>query len=185
MILWRCHHRLMSLLIGDIIISLILLWTLFYEQHSDKILLKIKFYLHRKVEEEDIQIKRKTSLNEQFIIISSFQSLVFIMQVILASLPFIATSLSYKHKRIEEKKAIHIKIIDCFIVDTWYFIMRLAFRHLLLIHLCLADMCHLIDILYYNGRSSFRVFSHLLLFLATVIFMYIWIGITVYVTDSS
>ncbi len=105
MILWRCHHRLMSLLIGDIIISLILLWILFYEQHSDKIFLKIKFYLHRKVEEEDIQIKRKTSPNEQFVIISSFQSLVFIMQVILASLPFIASLLSYKHKGIEEKKS--------------------------------------------------------------------------------
>lgn len=63
--------------------------------------------------------------------------------------------------------------------------MGLAFRHLLLIRLCLSDMCHLIDILYYSGRSSFRVFSHLLLFLATVIFMCIWIGIIVYVTDSS
>jgi hypothetical protein len=63
--------------------------------------------------------------------------------------------------------------------------MGLAFRHLLLIRLCLPDMCHLIDILYYNGRSSFRVLSHLLLFLNTVIFMCIWIGITLYVTDSS
>ncbi len=63
--------------------------------------------------------------------------------------------------------------------------MGLAFRHLLLIRLCLADMCHMIDILYYSGRSSLRVFSHLLLFLATVIFMCIWMGITVYVTDSS
>ncbi|CAF1020713.1 unnamed protein product [Rotaria magnacalcarata] len=63
--------------------------------------------------------------------------------------------------------------------------MGLAFRHLLLIRLCLRDMCHLIDLLYYCGRSSFRVFSHILLFLATVIFMCIWIGITLYITDSS
>ena len=63
--------------------------------------------------------------------------------------------------------------------------MGLAFRHLLLIRLCLSEMCHLIDILFYNGRSSFRVVSHLLLFLATVIFICIWIGITIYVTDSS
>ncbi len=57
-------------------------------------------------------------------------------------------------------------------------------QHLLLIRVCLTDMYHLIDILYYSGRSSFRVFSHLFLFLATVFFMCIWIGITVYVTDS-
>lgn len=63
--------------------------------------------------------------------------------------------------------------------------MGLAFRHLLLIRLCLPDMCHLIDILYYNGRSSFRIISHLLLFLASIIFMCIWIGIVIYVTDSS
>jgi hypothetical protein len=63
--------------------------------------------------------------------------------------------------------------------------MGLAFRHLLLIRLCLTDVCHLIDILYYTGRSSFRVLSHLLLFLAAVIFVCIWIGLTVYVTDSS
>jgi hypothetical protein len=107
MILWRCHHRLIGLLIGDIVISLILLWTLFYEQYSDKILLKIKFYLHDKVkeeEEEDTQIRRKVSINEQFIIIPSFQSLVFIMQIIFASLPFVATLLSYKDKGIEEEK---------------------------------------------------------------------------------
>jgi hypothetical protein len=105
MILWRCHHRLISLLIGDIVVSLLLLWTLFYEQYSDKILLKIKFYLHHKVEEEEnTQIRRKVSINEQFVIIPSFQSLVFIMQVIFASLPFVATLLSYKHKSIEEKK---------------------------------------------------------------------------------
>jgi hypothetical protein len=102
MLLWRCHHRLISLLIGDIVISLILLWTLFYEQYSDKILLKIKFYLQQKVEEEeeDTQIKRKVFFNEKFIIIASFQSLVFILQVIFASLSFIATLLSYEHKGI-------------------------------------------------------------------------------------
>ncbi len=105
MILWRCHHRVIILLIGDIVISLILLWTLFYEQYSDKILLKIKFYLHDKVEEEEnTQIRRKVSLNQQFKIIPSFQSLVFLMQIIFASLPFVATLLSYKHKGIAEKK---------------------------------------------------------------------------------
>jgi hypothetical protein len=104
MILWGCHHRLMSLLIGDIVISLTLLWTLFYEQQSDKILLKIKFYLHYKAEEEEIENRREVSRREQFVIITSSQSLVFIMQVILAGLPFIASLLSYKHKGIEEKK---------------------------------------------------------------------------------
>ncbi|CAM2721191.1 unnamed protein product [Rotaria socialis] len=63
--------------------------------------------------------------------------------------------------------------------------MALASRHLLLIRLCLRDMYHLIDLLCYSGRSSFRVFSHFLLFLATVIFMCIWIGIILYVTDAS
>ncbi|CAF2527491.1 unnamed protein product [Rotaria sp. Silwood2] len=170
-ILWRCHHRFISLLSGDILISLILLWTLFYEQYSDKILFKIKFYMYKKHQEERSQIKeKKASLNEPLVIIASFQSLVFVMQVFFASLPFIVTLLSYKHT---------------VLLGTWYFIMGLAFRHLLLIRLCLRDMCHLIDHLYYSGRSSFRVFSHLLLFLATVIFMCIWIGITLYVTDSS
>ncbi len=70
-------------------------------------------------------------------------------------------------------------------VETWYFIVGLTLRHLLLIRLCLTDICHLIDILYYSGRSSFRVISHLLLFLAAVIFTCIWIGLTLYVTDSS
>ncbi|CAF3510727.1 unnamed protein product [Rotaria sp. Silwood1] len=167
MILWRCHHRFISLLIGDILTSLILLWTLFYEQYSDKILFKIKFNMHNKHEEERTQIREKSSSSELLVIIASFQSPVFVMQVIFASLPFIVTLLSYKH------------------TGTWYFIMGLAFRHLLLIRLCLRDMCHLIDLLYYNGRSSFRVISHLLLFLATVIFMCIWIGIILYVTDSS
>ena len=63
--------------------------------------------------------------------------------------------------------------------------MGLAFRHLLLMRLCLRDMCHIIDLLYYNGRSSFRICSHLLLFLATVMFMCIWIGVMIYVTDSN
>jgi hypothetical protein len=102
MLLWRCHHRSISLLIGDVVSSLLLLWILFYEQYSDKILLKIKFYLQQKVEaeEEDTQIRRKVFFNEQFIIIASFQSLVFILQVIFASLSFIATLLSYEHKGI-------------------------------------------------------------------------------------
>ncbi|CAF1044829.1 unnamed protein product [Rotaria sordida] len=167
MILWRCHHRFRSLLIGDILISLVLLWTLFYEQHSDKLLFKIKFYMHNKHEEERSQIKGKAPLSEPLVIIASFQSPVFVMQIIFASLPFIVTLLSYKY------------------TGTWYFIMGLAFRHLLLIRLCLRDMCHLIDLLYYSGHSSFRVFSHLILFLATVIFMCIWMGIILYVTDSS
>ncbi|CAF0873186.1 unnamed protein product [Rotaria sp. Silwood1] len=118
-------------------------------------------------QEERTQVREKSSSSELVVIIASFQSPVFVMQVIFASLPFIVTLLSYKH------------------TGTWYFIMGLAFRHLLLIRLCLRDMCHLIDLLYYNGRSSFRVISHLLLFLATVIFMCIWIGIILYVTDSS
>jgi hypothetical protein len=96
MILWPCRHRFISLLIGDILISLILLWTLFYEQYSDKLLLKIKHYLYCKNEGERTQTGRKPSLNEQFIIMTSFQSPVFIMQLIFASLPFIATLLSYK-----------------------------------------------------------------------------------------
>ncbi len=101
MLLWQCyHHRLISLIIGDIIISLILLWTLFYEQYSDKILQKIKFYL----QDDNTQIRRTTSLNEQFVIIASFQSLVFILQIIFASLSFIITLLSYKNKGIRERK---------------------------------------------------------------------------------
>ncbi|CAF3866472.1 unnamed protein product [Rotaria magnacalcarata] len=115
LMLWRCRDRSISLLVTDIFISLILLWTLFYEQYSDKILLKIQFDMH----------------------------------------------------------------------STWYFIMALALRHLLLIRLCLRDMYHLVDLLCYSGRLSFRVFSHFLLFLATVTFMCIWIGIILYVTDSS
>jgi hypothetical protein len=104
MILWPCHHRFISLLIGDIVISLILLWTLFYEQHSDKILLKIKYYLHCKIEEDANHIRRKASQKEQFVIIASFQSPVFLMQVTFASLPFIATLLSYKRQGIEDEK---------------------------------------------------------------------------------
>ena len=49
--------------------------------------------------------------------------------------------------------------------------MRLAVRHLLLKRLCLVDMCHSIDILYYSGRSLFCVFSQLFLFLAALIFI--------------
>ena len=74
---------------------------------------------------------------------------------------------------------------DGLVIDAWYFSMGLAFRHLLLIRLCSADTCHLIDILYYSGRSSFRVLAHLVLFFTTVIFICIWIGISIYVTDSS
>ncbi|CAF3938409.1 unnamed protein product [Adineta steineri] len=139
-VLWRCQYqRSINLLIVDIIISLILLWTLFYEQYSDRILLEINFYMRNKFDEEvKNQIRRKTSMTERFIII-----------------------------------------------DTWYFILGLAFRHLLLIRLCLTEMCHIIDILCYSGRSSFRVFSHLLLFLVTILFICIWIGLTLYVTDSN
>jgi hypothetical protein len=102
MLLWRCHHRSITLLIADIVSSLLLLWTLFYEQYSDKILLKIKFYLQQKVEEEEetTEIRRKTFSNEKFIIVVSFQSLVFILQVLFASLSFIATLLAYEHKGI-------------------------------------------------------------------------------------
>lgn len=70
-------------------------------------------------------------------------------------------------------------------LDSWYFIMALAFRHLLLTRLCLPDTCHLIDVLFYNGRSSFSIIAHLLLFLITLIFLCIWLGLTLYVTDSS
>ena len=108
MILWRCQHRLKSLLIGDILISLILLWTLFYEQQSDKILLKIKTFLQNRVEEDGKDELTETGqmvpLDKQFFLITSFQSLVFISQVILAALPFIAILLSYKQKGIESKE---------------------------------------------------------------------------------
>ncbi|CAF3976721.1 unnamed protein product [Adineta steineri] len=168
-VLWRCQYqRSINLLIVDIIISLILLWTLFYEQYSDRILLEINFYMRNKFDEEvKNQIRRKVSMTERFIIIGSFQSPVFIIQLIFASSSFIITLLSYKRK------------------NTWYFILGLAFRHLLLIRLCLTEMCHIIDILCYSGRSSFRVFSHLLLFLVTILFICIWIGLTLYVTDSN
>lgn len=46
-------------------------------------------------------------------------------------------------------------------------------------------MCHLIDLLHYCGHLSLRVLSYFLLFLATILFMCVWIGITLYVTDSS
>ena len=118
MILWRCQHRLKSLLIGDILISLILLWTLFYEQQSDKILLKIKFFLQNRIEEEGkdehTKIKRTASLDKQFVIITSCQSLVFISQVTLATLSFIATLLSYKHKGIGEQGKDVRKLLLCF-----------------------------------------------------------------------
>ena len=103
MVLWPCHQRMISLLFADIVISLTLLWTLFFEQYSDKILLKIKFYLHQKVEGE-VEMRREVLRNERFIIIPSSRSFVFIMQIIFASIPFIATLLSYKHRGIEEKK---------------------------------------------------------------------------------
>ncbi len=99
LVLWRCHRgRFISLLIVDIFFSLILLWTLFYEQYADKLLLKIKYYLHNKIEEEKSRIRQKPLLNERYVIIGSFQSPVFVMQVIIASLSFITTLLSYKHK---------------------------------------------------------------------------------------
>ena len=63
--------------------------------------------------------------------------------------------------------------------------MAVAFRHLLLVRLCLPDMCHLLDVLFYNGRSSLSVIAHLLLFMITLIFLCIWLGLTLYVTDSS
>ncbi|CAF0879183.1 unnamed protein product [Rotaria sordida] len=142
--------------------------------------------MHNKHEEERSQIKGKAPLSEPLVIIASFQSPVFVMQIIFASLPFIVTLLSYKYTGIEEKKkSVNKNNHRLFLLGTWYFIMGLAFRHLLLIRLCLRDMCHLIDLLYYSGHSSFRIFSHLILFLATVIFMCIWMGIILYVTDSS
>ncbi|CAF5181552.1 unnamed protein product, partial [Rotaria magnacalcarata] len=70
MILWRCHQRFTSLLIGDSLISLILLWTLFYEQYSDKILFKIKFDLHNKHKEQRSQTHEKILFSEQFDIIA-------------------------------------------------------------------------------------------------------------------
>jgi hypothetical protein len=100
MIFWRCYYRFISLLIIDIICSLILLWTLFYEQYSDKILLKIKHDLHSQVE--------KISTNEQFIFIASYQSPVFVMQILFASLPFIASLLSYKHTSISSRDTINL-----------------------------------------------------------------------------
>ena len=102
MILWRCHHRSLGLLIGDIAISLILLWTLFYEQYSDKILIEIKNNLDSQIEKEETQTKQKVSTNEQYVLIASFQSPVFIMQVVFASFPFIITLLSYQHTGISE-----------------------------------------------------------------------------------
>lgn len=65
---------------------------MFYEQYSDKIYLKIKFYLNNEIKEEE-----KSSINEQFVIIPSFKSLIFIVQILLVSLSFVATLLSYKH----------------------------------------------------------------------------------------
>lgn len=81
--------------------SLILLWTLFYEQYSDKILFNIKFHIRNKYEDEQCKNPGKVSLNEQFVIISSSQSLVFVMQVVFASLPFIISLSSYKHTGIK------------------------------------------------------------------------------------
>ncbi|CAF1426449.1 unnamed protein product [Rotaria magnacalcarata] len=167
LMLWRCRERSISLLVTDIFISLILLWTLFYEQYSDKILLKIQFDMHSKHKEKLSSIREKKSFNKKYVIIASCQSSSFFMQIIFTSLSFIISLLSYKH------------------TGTWYFVMALALRHLLLIRLCLRDMYHLVDLLCYSGRLSFRVFSHFLLFLATVTFMCIWIGIILYVTDSS
>ena len=95
MVLWRCQHRLISLLIGDTVTSLLLLWSLFYEQYLDKILLEIKALL-----KENNGIEGKKSMT----IIPSCQSFVFIMLMILASLPFIATLLSFNHKGINKRK---------------------------------------------------------------------------------
>ncbi|CAF1678892.1 unnamed protein product, partial [Adineta ricciae] len=156
----RCHHpRLINLLIGDVVLSLILLWTLFYEQYSDKILLKIRLEAYK-----SSQVK---STRDKLIVLSSCRSFTFIIQLIFASLSFIITLLSYERK------------------NTWYFIIGLAFRHLLLIRLCLPDLCHSIDILYHNGRASFRVLSNFFLFFLTIFFICIWIGFTIYITDSS
>ena len=63
--------------------------------------------------------------------------------------------------------------------------MAVAFRHVLLVRLCLPDMCHLIDVLVSNGRSSLSVIAHLLLFLLTLLFLCIWLGLILYVTDAS
>ena len=186
-ILWRSHHRPTSLLFGDILTSLLLLWTLFYEQYSDRILLKIKFHLNNHSKEEDSQIQERKSINQQLEIIPSHQSLVFIMLLIFASFSFIATLLSFKNKGIGDLKKLLMSKTDLLstVVDVWYFFMGLAFRHLLLIRLCSADLCHWIDILYHNGRCSLRVLSHLLVFFVAVIFICIWIGVSIYITDSS
>ena len=90
MLIWKCNDRLISMFIVDISTSLILLWTLFYEQYSDRIIFKSQL---------------KTFIeNKHLKIVCSYESIIFVMQIIFSSISFLMSLLSYRNKSKPKKK---------------------------------------------------------------------------------
>lgn len=90
MLIWQCDDRLISMIIVDISTSLIILWTLFYEQYSDRIIFKTQL---------------KTFIeNKQLKIVCSYDSIIFAMQMISSSISFIMSLLSYRNKSKSKNK---------------------------------------------------------------------------------
>lgn len=90
LILWRCQRRAVPFLLADLVISLSLLWALFSEQYADRILLRMQSSSSTRVEQNRTESRQRRSF-----IIASCRSLVFSMQLLLASLPFLITFVSY------------------------------------------------------------------------------------------
>ncbi|CAF0727093.1 unnamed protein product [Didymodactylos carnosus] len=154
---YRCVKRKFSFLICDIVFSLILLVSLFCEQYCARTLIQ----LHQNMKLND---------NIQIILIAPFQSPIFVIQLLCSSITYIFTLLSYN------SAGTH---------STWFYLVSVGFRHILLIRLCCPEFCHIVDVLYFNRKNSIVVINSLMLFFCTIVFMCTWFGLTIQITDMT
>ena len=92
LILRRCSSRHWSFIVLDLCLSCLLLALLFYEQRIDRIWLRIQSNLHR-------HFRAELHLNviDAPRLLVSYQSAMFIFQILLASFTFITTMLSFSN----------------------------------------------------------------------------------------
>ena len=184
LILHLCYSRSLNLIIADILFGTFISSGLFYYQHLDHMWFDIQRIILEATPTNKNVLKWKEFKKRRFIMNSSFRSPTFIGQIFIVYFSCLITLLSYQHTS-SYFIFICILLIIIFILDTWYFILGIVLRHLLLIPQCIPDLCNLIDKLHLNFSWTINVFSRFLSFLNTLVFICVWLGLTIYIIDSS